>query len=104
MTGSRGQYAKRTDLNHAEIRSTLRGIGVHVFDASATGNGFPDLLCMFRGGIALVEVKNGNRPPSARKLTIEQVRFHEAARLAGVTIHVVKNTDEALALFGARAA
>jgi hypothetical protein len=59
---------------------------------------------MWRGQTYWVEIKNGSKPPSARKLTVEQVRFHNDARLAGVKVHVVSTVDEALAVFGAMVA
>jgi hypothetical protein len=92
--------AARVDANQSEIVAALRAIGVGVKDMSGVGDGVPDLACLWRGQTFWVEIKNGNRPPSARKLTVEQVRFHNDARLAGVKVHVVSTVDEALAVFG----
>jgi Holliday junction resolvase len=96
--------AARVDANQSEIVAALRAIGVGVVDMSGVGRGFPDLFAMFRGTMYLLELKNGSKPPSARKLTVEQVRFHNDARLAGVKVHVVSTVDEALAVFGAMVA
>jgi hypothetical protein len=96
--------AARVDANQSEIVAALRAIGVQVVDSSGMGRGFPDLCAMFRGTIYFLELKNGSKPPSARKLTVEQVRFHNDARLAGVKVHVVSTVDEALAVFGAMVA
>lgn len=96
--------AARVDTNQSEIVATLRAIGVTVTDLSGVGDGVPDLVCLWRGQTVWVEVKNGSKPPSARKLTVEQVRFHNDARLAGVKVHVVSTVDEALAVFGAMVA
>lgn len=53
--------AKRTDLNHAEIRDGLRGCGFFVADTHEIGHGFPDLLATTRSGIVvLLEVKSKN--------------------------------------------
>lgn len=96
--------AARVDANQSEIVSTLRAIGVHVTDLSGAGNGVPDLCCMWRGQTYWLEVKDGSKPPSRRKLTVEQVRFHDGARQVGVKVHVVTTVDEALAVFGAMVA
>jgi Holliday junction resolvase len=96
------RHARKVDANQGEIVSVLEAIGVQVFDLSASGDGVPDLLCAFRGRLALIEVKNLDG--RGNKLTIPQVRFHEKMRLAAVRIHVVTNPSEALAVFGARLA
>lgn len=96
--------AARTDANHAEIRDALRKAGVRVEDCSHVGNGFADLVGFFHGHTTLLECKDGNKPPSARKLTPDQERFHESARQGGVKIHVVENVEQALAVFGMRKA
>ena len=96
------RYARRVDGNHAEIVRALEQIGVGVLDTSAMGDGFCDIVTFKAGVIRHVEIKNGERPPSARKLTIAQVRAHELARVHGCMIHVVTCVDEALRLHGAR--
>ena len=67
--------AKRVDSNHGQIRDYLRSTGWSVFDASALGRGFPDLVVARRGLTALVEVKDGAKCESARKLTDAQAKF-----------------------------
>jgi hypothetical protein len=95
------QYAKKRDANHGEIEKALTQIGVGVLDTSALGE-FVDLVTFFRGTIRLLEIKDGDKPPSARKLTLAQQLLHNVARLHGCEIHVVTSVDEALRLHGAR--
>ena len=47
----------RADNNQDEIVEKLRGIGCSVQVLSQVGNGFPDLLCGYRGVNYLLEVK-----------------------------------------------
>jgi hypothetical protein len=94
----------KVDANQGEIVRALEAIGVRVIDMSANGQGCPDLCCMCRGFTTWLEVKDGDKPPSARRLTIPQIRWHEAARWAGVKVHVVESVAQALAVFGARMA
>ena len=60
------------------------------------GDGIPDLLVGFRGKTALLEVKDGRKPPSARKLTEAEQRFFDEWR--GGTLAIVNSVDEAIAV------
>jgi len=61
--------AARTDGNHAEVRDGLRALGLKVFDSSALGRGFGDLVVSNGAQLLIVEVKDPAKPPSARALT-----------------------------------
>lgn len=91
------KYARRVDANQSDIVDALRAVGCFVHDCSAIGDGFPDLLCARAGRLWLVEVKDGSKPPSERRLTPAQHEFHQLLLAAGVTVYVVKSVDEALA-------
>jgi len=93
------RYAFATDANQPEIVRALRKAGALVEDTTKSGKGFPDLVVAFRGTVYLIEVKDGNKPPSARKLTKDQVIWHE--KWKGYA-SVVKNIDEALIVIGAK--
>lgn len=87
------QAAKRDD-NHAEIRDDLRRIpSVVVADTGGIGGGFPDLVVGYQGVIYLLEIKDGNKPPSKQKLTPAEVRFFDD--WAGFPVYVVTSFDEA---------
>lgn len=58
------RYAARRDANEAAIVSALRSAGCSVLRLDAV-----DLLVGQAGRNYLFEVKDGNKPPSARKLT-----------------------------------
>lgn len=90
------------DTNHSDIVIALQSLGAYVFDAAAVGSGFPDIVVFFRGKVLLIEIKDGARAPSARKLRDSQVFMHAEAARCGVKVHVVTNVDEALALLGAK--
>lgn len=68
--------AARTDANHSEIVDAFRKLGCSVLSLAPIGRGVPDLLVHRAGRYALVEVKDGSKVPSARKLTPDQERFH----------------------------
>ena len=96
------RFARRKDENQSPIVGALRQIGVYVHDASASGGGLTDLICVYRGRVVLIEIKDGSKPPSRRKLTPAQVDFHEGCRTHGYVIPIVETVDQALALFGAK--
>lgn len=88
----------RKDSNHTEIVAALRQAGCSVFDTAGLGHGFPDLVVGLRGKNYLVEVKDGSLPPSQRKLTGDEVDFHESWR---GQIFIVTSVEEAIAfVFG----
>jgi hypothetical protein len=90
--------AAKVDDNHAEIVLELMRHGCDVLSLAAVGNGCPDLLVWSQwAGHQLLEVKDGRKPPSARKLTPAQVEFH--GRWKG-PVHVVTCPTEALAVMG----
>ena len=67
--------AAKVDANHSEIIGTLRAAGISVFDASAIGRGFPDIIGSYGGRCFLVEIKDGAKYPSQRRLTPQQEAF-----------------------------
>lgn len=70
-----GRWARKTDDNHQEIMDAFRALGFSVADTSRLGNGFPDLVVAKKGINVLVEVKDGNKPPSAKRLTQDEKDF-----------------------------
>lgn len=92
------RYAARVDDNHGQIVKALQCIGVYVIDCSHVGSGFPDLLCAYRGQWTLLEVKDGAKPPSKKRLTPAQTIFHAEVLAKGCKVHVVETVDQALRL------
>lgn len=89
----------KTDINHAEIRDALRSVpGCRVFDTARLGGGFPDLVVGFMGRISLLEIKDGSKPPSKRKLTPDEKRFHE--QWEHLPVFVVNDVEEAFFAVG----
>jgi len=87
---------KRTDRNHSEIINAIRKIpNISVFSTHEVGKGFPDIVVGYKGINYLIEIKDGNKPPSARKLTPDEVKFHSNWR---GQIKIVNNLDEVLNL------
>lgn len=86
--------AAKIDANQLDIVEALRRCGATVQPLHTVGQGVPDLLVGFRGQTLLLEVKDGAKPPSERKLTPDQVRWHEA--WDGHPVYVVRDVTEAV--------
>jgi len=91
--------AAKVDANQTGIVLALRDHRCDVLSLAAVGNGCPDLLVWspWTRSLHLLEVKDGAKPPSARKLTPDQVEFH--AKWGG-PISVVTSVEEALRSVG----
>lgn len=94
--------ASRVDDNHTHIRKLFERIGAKVHDTSDVGNGFPDLVVQWvyptRGlQTMLVEVKDGKKKKSARKLTKDQENFHRKFHC-----HIVETDEDVFKLLAVR--
>jgi hypothetical protein len=70
--------AARVDANQDAVVIALRAAGASVQSLAAVGAGVPDLLVGIRGVNLLLEVKDGAKSPSERRLTEDQVKWHGA--------------------------
>ena len=85
--------AAKKDANHAEIVKAFEKMGCSVIDVSATPCGL-DILVGYGGLCMPVEIKDGSKPPSARKLTPNEAKIH--ARWTGGA-RLVKDFDDVVA-------
>ena len=85
--------AARVDANQEQIVSAMRACGATV-RVVTQGDGLPDLLVGYRGYTILMEVKDGRKPPSARKLTPEEEKFF--MNWTGGMLAIVNSVEEAL--------
>lgn len=91
--------AARVDDNQAEIVAALRRAGCSVCSLAGVGKGCPDLVVGLRGVTYLLEVKDGSKCPSKRRLTAGEQQWHENWR---GHVAVVSSVDEALDAVGLR--
>ena len=88
----------RVDANQPEIVKGLRKAGASVLILSNLKNCF-DILVGFRGINYIMEIKDGTKPPSKRKLTEGEQKF--ADEWQGGEYHIVLDLQEALEIIGA---
>ena len=82
--------AARRDDNEKEIVFALRKAGAYVSFLDEPC----DLLVGYKGRILLFEIKDGNKPPSARKLTEREQKFHDD--WPGGSLYIVTCVAEAI--------
>ena len=90
--------AAKIDANQEAVVTALRAAGATVQSLAGVGKGVPDLLVGYQGKTLLMEVKDGNKSPSARLLTEDQLRWHGSWK--GGALAVVDNPDAALRMIG----
>lgn len=101
------RYAKAVDANHGEIITALRFHGFRVTDYSKAGGGVPDLRvaadAWFGRAMFWVEIKDGSKVPSERRLTDAQVQWRKD-NPAEVVVDVLCVEDVATLARGLRSA
>jgi hypothetical protein len=89
--------AYRKDGNHADIVRMLAQLGIEAWDMSCYG--FPvDLYIVKNSQSAWIEIKDGTKRPSKRKLTDRCGEFSEFLERNGARLYTVKSEDEAIAM------
>lgn len=73
---SRRYAHQRVDANHRAVIEALWAAGLWAFSTAGLGGGFTDIITWVRGAFWLLEVKDGSRPPSDRKLSPAEEKFH----------------------------
>jgi len=90
--------AAKIDANQMQVVIALRAAGASVQSLAGVGKGVPDLLVGYQGKTLLMEVKDGHKPPSARLLTEDQLKWHGSWK--GGALAVVDSPDAALRMIG----
>lgn len=90
----------RTDANQEALVKLWRKMGVSVWITSNVGGGGPDCVLGLLNGSGhkvnvMIEIKDGQKIPSKKKLTVAEEEFH--ANWRG-DIRIIKSVDEAVSL------
>jgi hypothetical protein len=85
--------AARVDENQKAITAALRAIGATVQPIHAIGRGTPDLLVGWQKINALLEIKDGSKPASARQLTDDEAQWIAAWR---GSVRIVESVEQAV--------
>lgn len=93
------RFARKVDANHSAIVKALRKVGCSVQSLAAVGDGVPDILVGLRGRNWIMEIKDGSKPPSQRKLTPKQEKWRREWR--GEQPVEIETVAQALAVIAA---
>ena len=85
----------RIDSNQNEIVKAFRKLGASVLITSQLKNCF-DILVGYKGINYIVEIKDGNKPPSQRKLTEGEQNFADNWR--GGKYYIIESVEQAIKL------
>lgn len=92
-----GYRRNAVDANQNEIVEDLRQLGLSVATTSQAGDGFPDIIVAYKGVNYMIEIKDGNKPPSKQKLTPKQRKFHSEWK---GQIDIANSLDEVFKVIG----
>jgi len=81
--------AAKVDSNHTEVVNDLRQRGATVLNTHQLKNAF-DILVGYAGRNWAFEIKDGNKPPSQRKLTKGEQAFQDSWKGQIHTIHTAQ--------------
>lgn len=84
---------RRVDSNHAEIIDMFRQLGYSARSTAIIGKGFPDAALGKFGFNFLIEIKDGAKPPSARKLSDDEDLFWKDWR---GNIYLIESLEDVL--------
>ena len=71
----------------------MRAVGA-IVRVITQGDGLPDLLVGYNNHTVLMEIKDGRKPPSARKLTENEQKFFDEWK--GGPLYKVESVEQAL--------
>lgn len=83
--------AARIDTNQPEIVKEFRKHGCTVQHLHMVGDGCPDIAVGFGGINYLIEIKDGNKPPSGRKLTKDEQMWHNGWN---GSVHIIESVKD----------
>lgn len=89
--------AAKVDTNQPAIVQALREVGATVEPTHMLGRGFPDIVVGFRGVNYLIEIKDGEKSPSKRRLTSDEKEWHLAWN---GTVDIVESVEDAYEVLG----
>lgn len=85
---------RRVDANHWSVVATFKRLGWFVVSTADMGSGFPDLFVAKSGVMRQIEVKDGAKPPSKRKLTPDEVVYHRDLAAVGCPVLIIESDQQ----------
>ena len=92
--------AARVDANQAVLIAAFRRLGCTVQPLHMVGKGCPDALVGFRNVNYAIEIKDGDKPPSKRKLTDDEADWHRDWRGQVCIVESLDDVERLVAEWG----
>lgn len=89
--------ARKTDANHSDVRAWFRDIGIYWKDVFQIPE-FCDGMVIINGVTVAIEVKDGSKIPSKRRLTEAEEQFMQEWTAAGGHYRIVESLDDVLSV------
>lgn len=86
----------KVDGNQSEIVKVLRQLGAEWIDTSGDPRSGCDGIIAYRGRALVAEIKNGDLPPSRRKLTDNEQKTKAKCDARGVPYLILLSVDHAI--------
>lgn len=83
----------KVDANQKLMVAALRKAGYSVLHLHTLGKGAPDILVGGNGSNYLFEIKDGTKTKSQKKLTPDEIEFHDTWR---GQVAIIENIEQAL--------
>jgi len=93
---ARSHLANKTDSNHKEISKHFEDFGCSVLKIADLPN-CCDIIVSKHGRSIFIEIKDGKKPPSARKLTDGELKFKAETKGAWRLVQSIKDADDVIA-------
>jgi len=87
----------KTDASSAAIIDCLRALGGYWFDQTMNRKAGCDGIALFHGVMAVVEIKDGDKPPSARHLTANEIETQYRVEHCDGTYLIWQSPDDVIA-------
>jgi hypothetical protein len=87
--------AAKKDDNHVEIVAAFRAIGAFVFDVAQLKNAC-DIIIVYHGRTLAVEIKDGSKVASKRRMTPGEAEFKQSWELAGGEHKIIETVEDVM--------
>ena len=91
---------KKIDDNQSDVVAAFRAYGAVWIPTSGDPSIGFDGLVAYRGRLEIVEIKDGSKPPSQRRLTQLEAKRSDQLQDKGVAYNVIESVKDAIALIG----
>lgn len=91
------RYAFRKDANHGKIKDAFLSLHWAIYDSASDNAPYDLIVRNVRNPVLFIEIKDGDKPPSQRKL---KPRSEDFRRLFSNVYRIIESVEDVYALSG----